>query len=49
MMSFQRERSTDCTAGLVRIICRMVGTQCEKVTPSAAISLRIIAGSYMPG
>ncbi len=49
MMHFQWERSAFWAAGLVRIICRIVGTQCEKVTFSVWISLRIMPGSYMPG
>ena len=32
MITFQRLRSTSCAAGLASIICRIVGTQCEKVT-----------------
>jgi len=43
------ERSVSLAAGLVRIICRMVGTQWEKVTFSVWINLRIMPGSYIPG
>jgi len=49
MITFQADRSNCFTAGLATIICKIVGTQCEKVTFSPAISFSSICGSYLPG
>jgi len=42
--TFQREKSVRLAWGWLMIMCRMVGTQCEKVTPSSAMSRQIRSG-----
>ena len=45
MMTFQPRRSVVAEAGLPSIICRIVGTQCENVTLSRAISPSSTSGT----
>ena len=45
MITFQPERSTSRAAGQDSTMCRMVGTQCEKVTFSVSISARIVSAA----
>ena len=44
-MTFQFDRSKFFTAGLLTSMCRMVGTQWEKVTFSMSRSFSSISGS----
>ena len=41
----QRDRSTPSPALLLNSMCRMVGTQCEKVTPSLAMNWSSVSGA----
>ena len=43
------ERSTSLLAGAASSICRIVGTQCEKVTPSRAINPSRTSDAEGPG
>jgi hypothetical protein len=45
MMSFQRDRSMTLESGCTSSMCRMVGTQWEKVTPSSRTSLSRVSGT----
>jgi len=49
MMTFQFDRSVWRQSGSVINICKIVGTQWEKVIFSVLISSRIFFGSYLPG
>ena len=45
MSTFQRERSARSAPGALRSMCRMVGTQWEKVTRSRWMSARSVSGA----
>ena len=45
---FSFDRSTSWLPGALKSICRIVGTQWVKVTPSSLISLRNTSGAYRP-
>jgi len=49
MTTFQPKKSVVAASGWRSIICRMVGTQCENVTPSFAMRPSSVSGTYRPG